>query len=135
ELEQQIAKLNMNNKIVLLGYRTDVKELLASCGCFILPSRREGFGLSPVEAAAMGKSVIFSDTGIGFELLGDITPNFLLRVDNEEDIEQALRSFLKLTPVQRYENGQKLLLKVKNNFSHSLMVQKTEDIYRKTLGI
>ena len=129
ELKSQITFLGMEDKITLLGFRTDIKELLVTCDCFILPSRREGFGQSPVEAATLSKPVIFSDTGVGRELLFDICPDFLLRPSSENDIEQALAKFLSMSCFETKVIGQRLAEKVNNNYTYEKLTNKTRELY------
>lgn len=55
--------LNSNKRIRFLGRIDDrnyLASLLASSDVFVFPSRREGFGLAPVEAMAAGVPVIIS---------------------------------------------------------------------------
>ena len=55
--------LNTNNRIRFLGRiddRSYLASLLGSSDVFVFPSRREGFGLAPVEAMAAGVPVIIS---------------------------------------------------------------------------
>lgn len=55
--------LNTNNRIRFLGRiddRSYLADLLGSSDVFVFPSRREGFGLAPVEAMAAGVPVIIS---------------------------------------------------------------------------
>ncbi len=45
-----VERLNLQNSVTLLGYRTDVQNLLASADIFVLPSKAEAFGMAAVEA-------------------------------------------------------------------------------------
>lgn len=49
------------NGIAVLGSRSDVVELYAAMDVFVLPSHREGFPRSVMEAAAMGIPTVASD--------------------------------------------------------------------------
>lgn len=46
---------------IFAGLRHDMPEMLALMDVFVLPSHREGFPRSPMEAAAMGKPAIVTD--------------------------------------------------------------------------
>lgn len=50
-----------NKKIIYTGYTSEVEKYLAAMDCYILPSYREGFGMSTVEAEAMGVPVIVTN--------------------------------------------------------------------------
>ena len=56
--ENFIIKHNLGDKIMLLGYRDDVYELLKISDCFIHPSIREGLGIAPLEAMTVGLPLI-----------------------------------------------------------------------------
>ena len=56
-------KYGLQEKIHLLGFRTDVIELIKSSDCFIFPSKREGLGISALEAMASGVPLISTYVG------------------------------------------------------------------------
>ncbi len=60
-LERLIAKEELEEIVLLLGYRTDIKEILAVSDCFIFPSRQEGLPVALMEAMAVGLPCICSD--------------------------------------------------------------------------
>lgn len=66
ELEEQIRELviknEMQNNVIFLGQREDVRELYNAFDVFILPSLYEGLPVVGVEAQANGLPCIFSDT-------------------------------------------------------------------------
>lgn len=61
ELEELIEKLQLKNRVKLLGYARDIPEMCAACDIFALPSKREGLGLAALEAMASGKPIITSN--------------------------------------------------------------------------
>ena len=48
----------MKEKLILLGYRTDIPELISVMDLFCLPSWREGMSRSILEAMMMGKPIL-----------------------------------------------------------------------------
>lgn len=60
-LERKIQELHLENKAKLLGYRSDVIEILKIADLFIFPSKREGLPMSVIEAMATGLPVIASN--------------------------------------------------------------------------
>ncbi len=56
--QQLIKKLKLEQHVNLLGYRTDIPELLDRCDIFISTSIREGLGLNVIEAMAMKRPVV-----------------------------------------------------------------------------
>lgn len=56
-----INKLNLNDRVHLLGARKDVPNIMKTADLFVLSSHFEGFGLVAVEAMASGLPVIGSN--------------------------------------------------------------------------
>jgi glycosyltransferase involved in cell wall biosynthesis len=50
DLEQQINKLGLSNRVHLLGYRKDIPSILAASDLFVFPSKREGLPMALLEA-------------------------------------------------------------------------------------
>lgn len=70
----QLAKeLGVSNRLHLLGYRTDVIEVLKSCDIFIFPSKREGLSVALMEAMACGLPCIASKIRGNVDLITDNT--------------------------------------------------------------
>lgn len=62
-LVAQAERLRLSRQVKFLGSRADVGDLLAACDVFVLPSRREGLGVSALEAMAAGRPVVCSSVG------------------------------------------------------------------------
>lgn len=60
-LERKIQELHLENKAKLLGYRSDVIEILKISDLFIFPSKREGLPVSIIEAMVCKLPVIASN--------------------------------------------------------------------------
>lgn len=60
-LEKSIARKGLKDKVLLLGNRHDVNQLLSCMDVFLLPSRFEGLGMVYIEAQAAGMPVFASD--------------------------------------------------------------------------
>ncbi len=63
ELEAQSRKLGLGSRVHFTGWLDDVRDVLALCDVFVLPSRGEHFGRVLIEAMAMGKPVVATDGG------------------------------------------------------------------------
>lgn len=79
-----------------LGYVTDEEkyDLLSRCHCFVFPSRAEGFGLPPLEAACYGKPVLTSDLPIFREVLEGKIGTFPLGKDDNIQEKMLVRMLL-----------------------------------------
>lgn len=61
KLKSRIEKEGLGDSVKLLGYRTDVKELLKAADVFVFPSLQEGLPGALMEAMAAGLPCIASD--------------------------------------------------------------------------
>ena len=73
-LEQLSRNLGVEDRVVFLGFREDVSDLLAASDLIVLPSFREGLSIALLEAMAAGKPIIATNIGSHKELAsqGDI---------------------------------------------------------------
>ncbi len=59
-MEQLAAELNIRDKVVFLGVRSDIPDLLMAMDLFVFPSKWEGLGIAAIEAQASGLPCILS---------------------------------------------------------------------------
>ncbi len=60
-LGDQIARLGLDDRVRLLGHRSDVAEVLSAADLFAFPSVYEGLGGALIEALALGLPIVASD--------------------------------------------------------------------------
>ena len=83
-LQNQINELNLNNDVLLLGFRKNPYAYMAKCEFFIFVSRFEGFSNALIEALVCSKCVISSEHQSGAkELFGQNEYGILVPVDDE----------------------------------------------------
>lgn len=74
ELKTHIAEKGMADKIIMLGFRSDIFEILKASDVFLFPSFREGLPGALMEAMAAGLPCIASRIRGNVDLLGDEYP-------------------------------------------------------------
>lgn len=62
ELRTKVKKLNIEKKVLFLGSRTDINEIMQAMDVFVLPSLYEGLPVVGIEAQCSGLPMIVSDT-------------------------------------------------------------------------
>ena len=82
-------KLGISEKVKLLGFRTDVSEILRACDCFVFPSFREGLSVSLMEAMAAGLPCIASRIRGNVDLLEN--SRYLFEPADESALCQLLK--------------------------------------------
>lgn len=94
KLQEKIKQYDLEDKVELLGYRTDILELLKICDFFIFPSKREGLPLSIMEAMACRVPVIGSKIRGNSDLIQDNINGFLFSLDDRKEFIQIITKFL-----------------------------------------
>lgn len=61
EIQSLISDLKLNDRVHMLGIRTDVASILKSSDIIVMSSHREGLSLSNIEGMASGKPFVASD--------------------------------------------------------------------------
>jgi glycosyltransferase involved in cell wall biosynthesis len=71
ELESELRRLQLEDRVRILGRREDVETLLLASDLFVLPSRYEGHPFALLEAMALGVPSVSSDAGGAPEIMRD----------------------------------------------------------------
>ena len=120
ELKQQIAKLKLQNCVILLGYVSEhqLVSLYQNAEFFIYPSLYEGFGFPVLEAMASGCPVITSNNSS----LTEITPDkkWLINPLNVDDMAKKMKEIISLS-----EEGIKSLKERNRVFAQQFTWDKT----------
>lgn len=85
EVSIYIKEKNLQNNIKMLGFRTDINELIVACDIGILMSYREGLPRNIMELMACGKPVIGTDIRGIRDLVEDSINGYLVNVGDIED--------------------------------------------------
>lgn len=71
QINSEIVKRGLGDKVKLLGVRKDIKDLMRQSHCFVMPSLWEGLPVAMLEAGSIGLPVIASPVGAIPEVLAD----------------------------------------------------------------
>ncbi|MGB2762535.1 MAG: glycosyltransferase family 4 protein [Minisyncoccales bacterium] len=85
-----IKNYDIEKNVLFLGEREDVEEIYLLMDIFVLPSWREGLGISILEASAMKKPVIATDIRGCREAVDDGKTGILVPVRNPEKLAEAI---------------------------------------------
>ncbi len=89
-LEQLAARLGVTGRVVFLGFREDVGDLLAASDLVVLPSLREGLSIALLEAMAAGKPIIATSIGSQREVASRADMARLVRPADARALSQAI---------------------------------------------
>ena len=113
-----------------LGMRTDVDELYAAMDMFVLPSHREGFPRSAMEAAASGLPVIATDIRGCREVVDHGVNGLLVPVADRDALARAIRQ-LGDDDLGRRAMGEAGRRKAARSFDENHVVDVVLDSYRR----
>jgi L-malate glycosyltransferase len=117
---------------VLPGFLDDLSEFYAALDLFIMPSRSEGWGLTPLQAMANGLAVIASDVGGLSELVERGQTGWLVPPDLAIALAHAIEAAA-ANPALRSEYGRNALERAAL-FSIERTVEQTEQLYARLLA-
>ena len=127
-LQQLIQKLNLTDSFFLVGTINNAAQYLKAFDLFVLPSLKEGFPYTILEASCAGVPIIASDVGAIPEILQDKNNGFVVPHGNSAQLADAITHTL---------NNSELYTKLKTSapaiadkFSLEKMMEKTKDVYR-----
>jgi glycosyltransferase involved in cell wall biosynthesis len=134
ELLREIRQAGMDRNIALFDTCRDMPAAYALASMVIVPSTRpEGFGRVVIEAQAMGAPVIASNHGGARETVIQGQTGWLTRPGDAEDLAQAIRNVMLLTPSQRQSHAMRARAHIHAHFTTADMTAKTLAVYRELL--
>jgi glycosyltransferase involved in cell wall biosynthesis len=134
ELRKKTNELNLENKVIFLGKRNDVYEILKISDIFVLPYnyiglfKGEGVGIAILEAMACKKPVITTTApGIERAIVNDKT-GILVPQGDPKALAEAIINLLR-DPDKLKKIGEEGFNLVKNKFSIRDKVKEYETVY------
>jgi glycosyltransferase involved in cell wall biosynthesis len=92
-IQRLIASKNLQDRVSLLGRRSDVNEILDTADLLVLPSYSEGMPNAVLEAMSHGIPVVASDVGGVRSLLGS-GAGMIVSPRDEQALAEALQSLI-----------------------------------------
>lgn len=131
-LEELAKKMNLTERVVFTGFRSDIPRLLSLFDLAVIPSVQEGLSIFCLEALASGLAVVATSVGGLREIIRDGETGVLVPPADPAALARAVGELLKNREFAALlaRQGREL---VARNFSHTQMIKKTEQIYEKVL--
>jgi len=127
--EENLRAWHEEGIITWLGHVDDVATLLTSCHLALLPTYREGFPKSLLEAAACGLPLVATDVTGCREICQDGVNGLLIRPrDPDAIVDGVIR--LADDPDLRVRFGRESRRLVETHFAEEIVVEQTMDLYR-----
>ena len=124
---QYVKKNNLEDKILFLGNSNEIDKILCYSDLFLLPSEKESFGLSALEAMANGVPVISSNTGGITEVNINNKTGFVSKIGDIKDMTVNALTLLKNKNLhQKFKKQAKIQAEL---FNLENIVNQYESIY------
>ena len=130
DLETLTRELNLENRVVFWGIRSDVPQILKSSDVVVMSSHWEGLSLSNVEGMSAGKPFIASDVNG----LREVTKGYgiLFEHENHKELAEIIRHLHEDKTF--YDQTAEACYKRAQDFDISLTVKKYNEVYEKITG-
>ena len=126
---EDIADARAIGNVVFTGHRDDVEDLYAGFDMFALPSYREGFPRSAMEAAASGVPVIATDIRGCRQVVDHDVTGLLVPIHDGDALALAVAA-LAADPARRSEMGVRARQKAEAEFDDRVVIERTLGAYR-----
>ncbi|MBI5390618.1 glycosyltransferase family 4 protein [Candidatus Woesearchaeota archaeon] len=130
-MEAEIIKRNLQKRVLLLGFRSDVSELMQHFDMFLLTSLWEGLPQVIPQAMAASKPVVSTDVDGNKEAVTDGITGFLVPPNRPDLLAEKVIYLLKHPKIAKKMGaaGKKRV----QQFSRSRMLHQTLDLYQELL--
>ena len=131
-LKRRSEELGIKDRIVFLGWREDVPEILSAVDILALPSLNEAVGRVILEAGCLGVPAVASRTGGVPEIIRDGSTGILVSPGSARELAEGILLLLR-DKEKRRAMGQAAKEWVSGEFSAGNMVKQIEGLYGETV--
>lgn len=129
ELEELAKKLSVDLR--LMGLRDDIPQICKCADIGVMPSTREGLGLSGIEMLASGLPVVASNVHGIVDYIIDGEDGYLCSPDDEHAFSEAI---LKLKSEDKRKSISSKCTNIAKKFDKKYSYKKMREIYKELLG-
>lgn len=132
-LTRCIDKYSLSDRVLLLGNRSDVPDLLSAADIFVMPSLWEGLPLAVLEAMHASLPIIATTASGIPEAVRDGVEGLLVEPGSAVDLADSMRRLIE-DPEERRAMGVRARTRAVASFSVEAMTDAYERLYREALG-
>lgn len=132
QLEQQLSRDGVLDRVYLAGWQQHARQLMAGFDVFLLPSLYEGFPFAILEAMSAGLPCVVSDVDGTRDAIQDNETGFLCEVNDVGVWVETLRNLIEQENL-RCRIGRAARERFLKEFSLTAMSRRTVDVYHKVV--
>lgn len=127
-LLEQVNAEKLYDRVLFLGYRNDIQNVMSQLDFIVLSSLWEGLPLTPIEAYSVGKTVIGTAVDGTPEIVRDGIDGFLVEPKNSEQLAEKMNELIEHPKIQSRMSIQ-ALKQYKNEFSFDKFARRYVEFY------
>ncbi|RBW70256.1 N-acetyl-alpha-D-glucosaminyl L-malate synthase BshA [Bacillus taeanensis] len=127
-----VKEKGLSDRVLFLGKKENVAEILSICDLKLLLSEKESFGLVVLEAMACGVPAVVSNAGGIPEVVVNGETGFICNVGDVRDVAEKAITILSNEQLQKSMSKQ-AINHVQTHFHSSKIVKQYEEIYEQLL--
>jgi glycosyltransferase involved in cell wall biosynthesis len=133
-VEERIEEHGIGDHVELLGWRSDVPDLLSCVDMFVLPSLWEGMPLAILEAMASSLAVVVSDIPGNHDLVEHGVDGLVFEKNNSDDLAAQILGLVE-DAVLRRRLSMMARAKAESKYSLTQRMDKITELYESQGGI
>lgn len=122
--QQMLRELGIEDKVRILGFKSNPSDYLKEADAFVLSSLGEGSPNAMLEAMSYYKPIVATAVDGVEEFLSAAGSGYLVNPMDPEDLAHKMRSMMRLRVEEREKLGQRGRQYVENNFSEEQVLEK-----------
>ena len=126
-IEEKIKSRQLENRICITGYQSNVRDYLLQASCYLMPSRWEGFPMVLTEAFEMGLPAIAYDIIAVEPLIENKKQGLLAKAFDTEDYARQMLEMANMEEEKRHQMAQNAIEKA-NELSIDKIVEQWEQL-------
>ena len=116
QLHAQVKAKGLQNKVLFLGYRNDIQNVMSQLDFVVLSSLWEGLPLTPIEAYSVGKTVVGTAVDGTTEIIRDGIDGYLIEPRNPMQLAEKMNELIE-NPEMRESMGIQAMKRYQDEFS------------------
>ena len=128
DMKQLRHKLQLDDMVIMAGYRKDSHDILAASDVYVSSSRSEALSFAIIEAMSTGLPVIISDAGGNPDILENSQGGLIFQSGDHLALAQHMETLAKNKEL-RSEMSRHAQRRVADEFSEEKMVESTIAVY------
>lgn len=131
--QEKAKELRIDNRVLFLGRRNDVLDILSGSDIFVFPTLHENLSNSLLEACSMGLPVIASNVGGNPEVIRDGIDGLLVSAKNVDELVAAINK-LSLDGTLRKTMGDNAKKRMETEFSQEKIFGQIEELFMEIIN-